>query len=412
MIKTWFANRPVHVKLNLITVIVVLAALVPVVGITLGSEYYALRQASVQESLVQSEIISNNVAAAMAFFDRNAAIEILHALKASPTVLQAQLILPDGSIFAEYRHSQSPPSSAPTLIAEHEKDYSEIGSTSIHVYRQVRLKEQRVGQLIVETSLSPLHERLRFYLLVNLLATLLGLTIAYPLSRRLKESITAPLADLMQLATNVARKQDYASRHTLDKRQDEIGHLSKAFDNMLAQIQERDLKLSQMAYYDNVTGLTNRHYFMERLEQAVSNTLRYGTLTCLMFIDLDDFKIVNDTHGHDVGDALLREVAAQLTSVLRDNDVLCRLGGDEFAIIIENVRNPTGLEALPRKIISTLSQPMTLHGHTIVVGASIGQSFCPDHGQDAMTLLKAADLAMYKAKEQGKNRYQLYQPGE
>ena len=407
MIANWFANRPVHSKLNLITIIVVLAAVMPVVGITLGSEYYALRRAALQEARIQAEIIGQNVAAAMAFRDQEAAVEILEALKASPAVMQATLLLPDGTRLADYRHPQS---GHPPIVATHEGDYALVKEGVVRVYRQVFLKRQEVGQLIVETSLSPLYRRLRFYLVISVLATLLGLALAYRLSMRLKDSITVPLSELMQWATHVTHKQDYASRQLTEDRQDEIGHLSKAFDKMLAQIHERDLKLSQMAYYDNVTGLNNRHYFMERLEQAVGNALRYGGRTCLMFIDLDDFKIVNDTHGHDVGDALLREVAAQLNSVLRDSDVLCRLGGDEFAVIMENVRDLAGLETVARKIIGTLSQPMTLHGHSTVVGASIGLSICPSHGEDVMTLLKAADLAMYKAKEQGKNRYQIYQP--
>lgn len=400
--RTWFANRPVHAKLTLINVVVVLAALLPIICITLGSEFYAVRQASVREAEIQADIIRDNASAAMAFGDRESASEILNSLKASPDVLQAALFTPDGEMLAHYWH---PEGRASIASPNRGSDHLHVDWSTIRVIRQVRLKQQWVGELVVETGLTPLYRRLRMYLLVNVLSIILGFAIAYPLSLRLKESITAPLADLMNLARHVTTHQDYASARAVNDRSDEIGSLSRAFDKMLAHIHERDLKLSQMAYYDNVTGLTNRHYFMERLEQTVGNVVRYGTRACLMFIDLDDFKIVNDTHGHDVGDALLRAVAGRLTGVLRDTDVVCRLGGDEFAVIIEHVRDTSGLEVLARKIIASLSAPMDLHGRSIVVGASVGVSLCPDHAGNVTNLLKAADIAMYRAKEQGKNRY-------
>ncbi len=181
---------------------------------------------------------------------------------------------------------------------------------------------------------------------------------------------------------------------------------------MLSGVHERDLKLSQMAYYDNVTKLTNRHYFMERLAQAVNNATRYGNRCCLMFIDLDNFKIVNDTLGHHVGDDLLREVATQLTRVTRNSDVLCRIGGDEFAIILENTDDMEGPGILAQKIIDTLSQPMTLHGEGVLIGASIGISTCPEHADNIADLLRTADLAMYQAKAKGKNCFQHYVPAQ
>jgi diguanylate cyclase (GGDEF)-like protein len=404
--KAWFANRPVHVKLSLINILVVLSALLPIITITLGSEYYAVRQASLREAEVQADIIRDNVTAAMAFNDRDSANEILHALRASPDILQAVLFLPDGAVLSRYVHS-----GALKLLGSSSEDRSDrvvIEQSSILVFRQVYLKEQWVGELVTESSLEGLYQRVRLYLTVNFLSTLLGFAIAYPLSLRLKESITAPLTDLMNLAKHVTTHQDYAATRSTNERQDEIGSLSRAFDKMLENINERDLKLSQMAYYDNVTGLNNRHYFMERLDQVVGNALRYGKRACLMFIDLDDFKQVNDTFGHDVGDSLLREVAAQLTGVLRDSDVVCRLGGDEFAVIIENINNLAGLEVLARKIVASLSTPMHLHGHQVTVGASVGISLCPEHAENVTDLLKTADIAMYQAKEGGKNRYCLY----
>lgn len=402
--KQWLNNRPIHTKLNLINALVVLAALIPIIGITLGYEYYSVRRASVHEAGIQADIIRDNVAAAMAFSDGESASEILEALHSSPNVIQAVLLLPNQAVLARYVK----PGTSPAAIAESEFDGAIVEQPVIRISRKIFLKQDPVGWLVTETSMSPLHERLRLYLLVNLLSISIGFAIAYPLSVRLKESITAPLSDLMALASHVTTHQDYAASRAPSRSQDEIGCLSRAFDKMLSNIQERDLKLSQMAYYDNVTGLTNRHYFMERLEQTVANTLRYGTRACLMFIDLDDFKIVNDTHGHHVGDTLLRTVAKRLSELLRDNDIVCRIGGDEFAVIVDNIRDLNGPAVLAQKIIAKLSTPMSLHGHEIVVGASIGFSISPDNALNTADFLRTADMAMYKAKEQGKNRFCIY----
>ncbi|HZX31697.1 MAG TPA: diguanylate cyclase [Rhodocyclaceae bacterium] len=404
-LRQWFLNRPIHAKLSLINILVVFAALVPIACITMGYEYFSVRRSMLLEAEVQADIIRDNVSAATAFGDADSANEILLALRSSPNVIQAVLRLPDGRMLTSYVANDRSP---PPMERSTEGDHSRADWETIRVGRIVYLKENAVGWLGVETSMQPLHDKMGFYVIVALISVALGFAIALPLSRRLKESITSPLSDLMALAHHVTTHQDYAPNRRVNHCDDEIGSLSKAFHNMLSHIRERDLKLSQMAYYDNVTGLCNRHYFMERLEQAVANSRRYGTRCCLMFIDLDNFKTVNDSYGHHVGDDLLREVARHLTAVLRDNDVICRIGGDEFAVIIDNNRDMGGLGVLARKIIANLSTPMVLHGEPVAIGASIGLSACPDHADTVEKLLRTADAAMYSAKEQGKNCFRVY----
>ena len=405
--RQWLANRPIHAKLSLINTLVVLSALLPIIGITLGYELYAARQATLLEAQTQADIIRDNVAAAAAFGDAQSASEILDTLRSSPAATQAVLLLPNGQILARYT---APGISSPSPTKLDERDQAQANWDYVLVARNVYLKQDIVGWLTVETSIEPLYQRLRLYLLVKLLSIAFGFAIAYPLSLRLKESITAPLSELMAQARHVTPHQDYNPRRRASDRHDEIGSLSRAFDKMLSSVHERDLKLSQMAYYDNVTGLTNRHYFMERLDQSVNNARRYGSRFCLMFIDLDNFKIVNDTQGHHVGDELLREVASHLTQVTRNSDVLCRIGGDEFAIILENIHDMEGPCILAQKIIDTLSGPMPLDGQNIHIGASIGISAYPDHADNTADLLRMADVAMYQAKSNGKNRYQYYLP--
>jgi diguanylate cyclase (GGDEF)-like protein len=401
----WIKNRPINVKLGLINLITVLISLTPVVCLTLGYEYYSVRRAMLQEAEVQADIIRDNVSAAAAFSDADSAQEILQALRSSPNVIRADLLLPNGTRLASYGKTGTPSLSMESIPGN---DQSYTNGQIIRVERTVRLKQDVVGWLETETSMQPLIERLGLYVVVNFLSVLLGFAVAYPLSKKLKESITGPLAELMAVANQITVHQDYAHPRLVNDSEDEVGSLSRAFDDMLSRIQERDVKLSQMAYYDNVTRLTNRHYFMERLNQAVNNCQRYGTRCCLMFIDLDNFKTVNDTLGHHVGDDLLRAVAATLTGTLRDNDILCRIGGDEFAVIIENNKDMVGASVLAQKIINNLSTPMRLHDNDVHIGASIGLSTYPEHATNVADLLRTADTAMYWAKEAGKNRFRIY----
>jgi diguanylate cyclase (GGDEF)-like protein len=170
-------------------------------------------------------------------------------------------------------------------------------------------------------------------------------------------------------------------------------------------------RIAFLAQHDLLTGLANRALFAEKLDDAAKRLQRHGTTFTVLVLDLDKFKNVNDTLGHPAGDRLLVEVARRLTSSLRDADVLARLGGDEFAIIQENERNQSeGAAALALRIIKTIEKPFDLNGHRVGVGASIGIAFAPEHGADAASLLKRADLALYAAKSGGRNGFRIFQP--
>ncbi|MDO8399768.1 MAG: PAS-domain containing protein [Bradyrhizobium sp.] len=170
-------------------------------------------------------------------------------------------------------------------------------------------------------------------------------------------------------------------------------------------------RIAFLAQHDLLTGLANRALFSEKLEDAAKRLQRHGTTFTVLMLDLDKFKNVNDTLGHPAGDQLLVEVAQRLSSSLRDTDVLARLGGDEFAIIQENERNQSeGAIALALRIIGLIEQPFDLNGNRIGVGTSIGIAFAPEHGADAETLLKKADVALYAAKSGGRNDFRVFEP--
>ncbi len=163
-----------------------------------------------------------------------------------------------------------------------------------------------------------------------------------------------------------------------------------------------------MANHDSLTSLPNRNYFHKRLPQAISLAQRYGRRLFLLFIDLDRFKPVNDTYGHDVGDRVLVEVGQRLNSMLRSSDSMCRLGGDEFVILLESTDSISGTQYVAQKAIDLVNEPIEVKKHVCQVGASIGISICPDDGADAETMLRHADIAMYKAKEKGRNCWVWY----
>ena len=165
-----------------------------------------------------------------------------------------------------------------------------------------------------------------------------------------------------------------------------------------------------LAYHDTLTALPNRSMFTRLLTQSIGHAQRYGSKLALLFIDLDRFKQINDTLGHDAGDQLLQEVAARLKTCLRESDMVARLGGDEFVALLPELKREPYAASVAQKILSSLAKPFLLRGQECRVTASIGISTFPDDGTDVDELTKCADIAMYQAKEAGKNNFQFYSP--
>ncbi|MFC4766961.1 diguanylate cyclase domain-containing protein [Effusibacillus consociatus] len=173
----------------------------------------------------------------------------------------------------------------------------------------------------------------------------------------------------------------------------------------LALVQER--KINHYAYYDALTGLPNRYLLKDRFAVALAQVLRQKKLLAILFLDLDQFKSVNDTWGHAQGDVLLQNVAELLKMCVRPGDTISRLGGDEFVIMLQVTRCAEVTEVTQR-ILNNFSSPFVLDCGKISVTPTIGISVYPNDGDDLERLVKKADMAMYQAKEQGKNRFQFY----
>ncbi|MBK1658441.1 putative bifunctional diguanylate cyclase/phosphodiesterase [Paracraurococcus ruber] len=171
---------------------------------------------------------------------------------------------------------------------------------------------------------------------------------------------------------------------------------------------EAEARIAHLALHDALTDLPNRVLFRQRLEEALQRARR-GHAAALLCLDLDRFKEVNDTLGHSVGDALLQAVTARVGAALRGTDMLARLGGDEFAIIQTDAPGPEAATALAQRLVDQLGQPFDLHGHQVIIGASIGIAFAPDDGDDPETLMKAGDLALYRAKADGRGCWRFFE---
>lgn len=286
-------------------------------------------------------------------------------------------------------------------------------------------------------------------LLIAVIAMLLGIVI----TRR----ITAPLGNLAQLAEDISagklnqtfrakgageahkiaamlnlvladlnshRMKMDAESHLLtlkvNERTEQLSQRNKELQEAVNQVTHAKNRMRQLAYYDSLTSLPNRQLFTEQLELLLKISRREKTTVALLFLDLDNFKRINDSLGHNAGDHLLREVGARLSSCIRESDLISqffsdeskigvsRLGGDEFTVVLNKLESPEDAGIVAERLLESLRTPMLIDGHEIVITPSVGIAIAPEHADSVERLLKCADTAMYHAKKTGRNNYSFY----
>jgi len=179
-------------------------------------------------------------------------------------------------------------------------------------------------------------------------------------------------------------------------------------NRMLKKLEQTQLRLQHMAHHDSLTNLPNRSLFYDHLNKSVARARRQENMLAVLFSDLDNFKQINDTLGHPIGDLLLMSAARRLTECIRESDIVARIGGDEFTVILEDINSPHDAAGVAQKILEAMTKVFILDGHKLSVSTSIGISLYPNDSHDKETMMKNADTAMYYAKQHGKNNYRFF----
>lgn len=373
-------------------------------------QYKTYKDELIEDLNSQILVIESNITAAIAFDDKLAANEILSTLKLNTSVDSAYIILnKNNEQFAYFN------------INQQDKRLRLPKKPDIQINKALFVEHSPVAQIIINANINKVHARLKIFALAMFIATIVAIAFTRLFANLINRQIVDPINYLYSLSTKITSNKNYSQRSTLNS-EDEIGELSMGINAMLDSIEQRDAKLSeeleyrkqaekkldQLAYFDAQTNLQNRHAFGEILNKVTAEAVSSKKTIYLLLLDLDHFKVVNDTLGHDVGDILLKNCADRLKSVISRADPIFRIGGDEFAIILENIEQSSQVRRICERIIEKLSQTFMIENNEVKIGVSIGVVENPQGLYNESSLVKNADIAMYWAKSDGRNTYKFY----
>ena len=381
-------------------------------------------------------LLSSASTSALLFNDKQTATANLAFLQHYPATRYAQIFDTNYRLFAEYvRKGQAVP--------PFDKGLSFGGSFSnnnMYWYASIDMDEQALGYILIVTDTESLQAQQERYALIIILVFIVSLLLAYILNWHMQKRLTTPISQLINLVSNVAQERQYNKRLTLN-RNDELGDLFRGVNIMLETIEQhktqlqgdsarlenlvtlrteqlqqhsdrlenvvqlRTEQLYNRANFDALTQLPNRHLLADRLSHGIVKSRRESKMLVLMFLDLDRFKVINDSLGHSVGDQLLSHVAERLSRVVRETDSVARWGGDEFVMLLEQITSHDSIVKIAEEVVHSLDAPILVGGHELYISASIGIAIYPQDGEDPVSLLKHADISMYKAKERGLGEY-------
>ncbi len=368
---------------------------------------------------IQAAIIANNSMPAVVFDDPATAEEILAALKADESIKKAKIISNTQQVFAYYENSNS--DSDIQLIDKFILFHNWLRMQMV-IEHDIYFQAGKVGKVQITASLLDLYRSNLNYVLMAFLVSLISMLFTLLLSSFLLKRIIAPIIKLTRTARKVTHLSNYSLRAEILSK-DEVGELTRSFNEMLDEIQRKDLvlektvaertveliqlnkKLQHQAFHDPLTGLANRMLFNDRLDVVLKHAQRFGKTVALMYFDLDHFKAINDTLGHDTGDELLIAVTTRMKAVIRENDTLCRIGGDEFTLMLSNIESTSDVEQVAQKMLTAFSKPFFCNEHELSISSSIGISLYPEHSESKEQLKQFADIAMYHSKHSGRNNY-------
>lgn len=391
-------------KLLLILMSVALVSTATVTIVFSAYEITSAKEEQIESLGSLSKMLSPNITTALMFDDLDAVQELIN-----PILIRSDVI----SIMVTSMTGEE------LVIAQSEDEDME---QSIEVSTPLQLDMHDYGILKIRANNSYIQDRITFYFKFIMILMVFTFAISLILSLLLRRRFLNPILYLAQTANKITTSHDYSLR-AKQLSQDEVGQLTYCFNAMLYNIEQREnslenqvrlrtnelenanIQLQQYAYQDGLTDLPNRRYFYEKLQSLVSIK---GMKFALIFIDLDGFKEVNDSLGHDYGDLLLHQVATRLQSCITTKDTVARLGGDEFTLILEGVNSPDEASKIAEAVKSSLMQSIKVKKETVYVTASIGLTLFPADGLTVEELVRRADQAMYLSKNKGRNRYEFF----
>ncbi len=358
-----------------------------------------------------ADVVGQNSNAALIFKDAQAGTEALAALRAEPPIVAGCLYDLSGTLFAEYRKQPEFLPCPPLLVKR-----GAPGTGFAEVIQSVTRNGEAVGILVLTSDLQDLKRRSRHLLLIAARLLVVALVIALASGLLMQRRILKPVAELSGAMTLVTADHDYTARVPVVGC-DEIALLGAGFNAMLEELEIRErakknaeAKLLYQALNDELTGLPNRRLFTDRLTQTLAAAARESKIVALLYIDLDGFKLVNDSFGHAVGDCLLREVSTRFRSRVRRSDTLARIGGDEFTVTLSQLGDSRDAVRVAHQLLEVIADPFLIEEHRVSIGASIGISLFPENASDPDLLFQQADSAMYATKRSGKNGVMCYTP--
>ncbi len=413
----------ISIRYKLIVLLGLSAALALLISsaITIYSTYLSESRASLRVLHQLTDVISENMRAALAFGDAGSANTMLASLRADPHILLAVVNDESGRQLAEYRAARLSGALVSQLqngvrarivghadaLGRADGFVEHIDDDFMGVLRPVFFEGVPIGVLAVVSDTGVMWARIRELVLLQVVTSVLTLVLLLFLSVKLQSLFTRPIMKLVEAMQDVARTKHYRTDLKADRR-DEFGTLYAGFHAMLADIRERDERLSLLATTDALTGLANRRHAMDTLQTMLARAQRKGEPLGIIMLDIDAFKAVNDRYGHPTGDLVIQDVARVLQANARDYDLVARLGGEEFLVVCDG-GTPEAIVAMAERIRAGV-EAQEVHDSldaSLHVTVSLGvHSAVPRSAQDDIEkMIRAADKALYRAKEAGRNRY-------
>ncbi|GGI69307.1 putative bifunctional diguanylate cyclase/phosphodiesterase [Shewanella gelidii] len=409
--KQLFSLNTISKKLLFILMSVAIVSTAMVASVFSAYELSTAKREQVASLNTLGEMLAANITAAVLFDDQDAIQELINPILLRSDVVSVSVTGPQGNtlaIAAQGSNSDAQVAQDPT--------------ETVLITTVLSLEGQDYGFLRIQADDSYVKEHVAFYSQFLLLLLFVTFGVSFFLSLLLRKRFLNPLLHLASVAENVTTSNDYSLR-AQELSQDEIADLTSCFNGMLHTIEQRDkllesqvkerteeleaanVQLHEYAYKDGLTHLPNRRFFYEKLQSLIdTKDMKFA----LIFLDLDGFKEVNDTLGHDYGDLLLKKVAKRLTRCVRSKDTVARLGGDEFTLIIEGICEQGRACQIAEVVKTSLMQRFMIKNEEIYVTGSIGLTFFPSDGTTVDSLVKHADQAMYLSKNKGRNRYEFF----